>query len=66
MGDNYSYSFFDFKNMVPGTNHITPQEDVAGGYAFVLYSAWMRFHEEKYLRAARNAMDVLYGQKKIV
>jgi len=63
MGDSYSYSFFDFKNMKPGTNHITPQEDVAGGYAFVLYSAWMRFHEEKYLQAAKNAMDVLYGQK---
>lgn len=63
MGSNYSYSFFDFKNMKPGTSHIPAQEDVAGGYAFVLYSAWIKFGDEKYLRAAKNAMNVLYNQK---
>ena len=34
-----------------------------GGYAFILYSAWVKFGDEKYLRAAKNAMDVLYNQK---
>ncbi len=63
MGNSYSYSFFDFKNMKPGKNHIPTQEDVAGGYAFVLYSAWVKFGDEKYLRAAKNAMNVLYNQK---
>ena len=63
MGGNYSYSFFDFKHMKPGKNHIPAQEDVAGGYAFVLYSAWVKFGDEKYLRAAKNAMNVLYNQK---
>lgn len=63
MGNSYSYSFFDFKNMQPGKNHIPTQEDVAGGYAFVLYAAWVKFGEEKYLRAAKNALDVLYNQK---
>ena len=63
MGDSYSYSFFDFKNMNPGKNHIPTQEDVAGGYAFILYSAWVKFGDEKYLRAAKNAMNVLYNQK---
>ena len=63
MGSNYSYSFFDFKNMKPGTSQIPTQEDVAGGYAFVLYSAWIKFGDEKYLRAAKNAMNVLYNQK---
>lgn len=63
MGGNYSYSYFDFKNMRPGKNHIPAQEDVAGGYAFILYSAWVKFGDEKYLRAAQNAMNVLYGQK---
>lgn len=63
MGNSYSYSFFDFKNMQPGKNHIPTQEDVAGGYAFVLYSAWVKFGDEKYLRAAKNALDVLYNQK---
>ncbi len=63
MGSSYSYSFFDFKNMQPGKNHIPTQEDVAGGYAFILYSAWVKFGDEKYLRAAKNAMNVLYNQK---
>jgi hypothetical protein len=63
MGGSYSYSFFDFKNMQPGKNHIPTQEDVAGGYAFVLYSAWVKFGDEKYLHAAKNALNVLYNQK---
>jgi hypothetical protein len=63
MGDSYSHSFFDFKDMKPGKNHIPTQEDVAGGYAFVLYSAWVKFGDEKYLRAAKNALNVLYNQK---
>jgi len=62
MGNSYSYSYFDFKTMKPGKNHIPAQEDVAGGYAFVLYSAWVKFGDEKYLRAAKNAMNVLYNQ----
>ncbi len=63
MCSSYSYSFFDFKNMQGGKSHIPTQEDVAGGYAFVLYSAWVKFGDEKYLRAAKNAMNVLYNQK---
>ncbi len=63
MGNSYSYSYFDFKSMKPGKNHIPTQEDVAGGYAYILYAAWIKFGDEKYLRAAKNAMDVLYHQK---
>lgn len=63
MGSSYSYSFFDFKNMKGGKSHIPTQEDVAGGYAFVLYSAWVKFGDERYLRAAKNALNVLYNQK---
>ena len=63
MGNSYSYSYFDFKNMKPEKNHIPTQEDVAGGYAFILYSAYVKFGDEKYLKAAKNAMNVLYNQK---
>lgn len=63
LGKNYSYSFFDYKNMRPEKNHIPAQEDVAAGYAFVLYAAWAKFGEEKYLRAAQNALKVLENQK---
>ena len=63
MGKNYSYSYFDFKEMKPHKNHIPTQEDVAAGYAFILYSAYIKFGDAKYLNAAKNAMDVLYNQK---
>ena len=63
LGNNYSYSFFDFKTMTPGHNQVPPQEDVAAGYAFILYSAYIKFGDEKYLRAAQHALDVLAGQK---
>lgn len=63
MGSSYSYSFFDFKAMKGSKSHIPTQEDVAGGYAFVLYSSWVKFGDAKYLRAAKNAMNVLYNQK---
>lgn len=63
MGNNYSYSYFDFQAMKPGTNHIPAQEDVAGGYAFILYSAWVKYGDDKYLQAAKNALNVLYNQK---
>jgi hypothetical protein len=63
MGDNYSYSYFDFKEMKGYKNHIPAQEDVAGGYAFILYSAWVKFKNPKYLKAAKNALNVLYNQK---
>ncbi len=63
MGKSYSYSYFDFKTMTPAKNHIPAQEDVAAGYAFILYSAYLKFGDEKYLRAARHALDILAGQK---
>lgn len=63
MGNSYSYSYFDFKEMKGFKNHIPTQEDVAGGYAFILYSAWIKFKNPKYLKAAQNAINVLYNQK---
>lgn len=63
MGNSYSYSYFDFKEMKGYKNHIPTQEDVAGGYAFILYSAWVKFKDPKYLKAAQNAINVLYNQK---
>ena len=52
-----------FKEMKGFKNHIPTQEDVAGGYAFILYSAWVKFKDPKYLKAAQNAINVLYNQK---
>jgi hypothetical protein len=63
LGNNYSYSFFDFKTMQPGKNHVPPQEDVAAGYAFILYAAYIKFGDEKYLLAAQKALEALSSQK---
>ncbi|MBP7538893.1 hypothetical protein [Candidatus Brachybacter algidus] len=63
LGSNYSYSFFDFKTMKGGTNHIPTQEDVAAGYAFVLYSAYVKYNDVKYLKGAEMALQALQGQK---
>lgn len=62
LGDNYSYSYFDFGKMVPGTNHIVPQEDAAAGMALVLYQAYIKFGDQKYLKAAVHALTVLQNQ----
>ncbi len=62
LGDNYTYSYFDFKNMKPETNWIVPQEDVGAGYAFILYAAYQKFGDEKYLEAAKHALTVLENQ----
>jgi hypothetical protein len=63
LGDNYSYSYFDFREMAPKTNHIVPQEDAAAGFAWLLYSAYQRYGDEKYLTGARHALEVLLSQK---
>lgn len=63
LAGNYACSYFDFAAMQCGKNHIPTQDDVAGGYAFILYSAWVRFGDERYLKGARSALDALYAQK---
>ncbi len=63
LAGNYSYSFFDFKNMKPGKNTIPAQEDVAAGYSFILYAAYLKYGDKKFLTAARNALNALEGQK---
>jgi hypothetical protein len=62
LGDNFSYSFFDYAQMKPEKNHIPAQEDVAAGYAFILYAAHILFSEEKYLAAAKKALTILESQ----
>lgn len=63
LGDNYSHSYFDFKEMTGKTNHIVTQEDAAAGFAWLLYSAYQRFGDERYLDASRHALEVLLSQK---
>ncbi|SNR69495.1 hypothetical protein [Lutibacter flavus] len=60
---NYAYSFFNYATMEPTKNWICAQEDVAAGHAFVLYSAYQKFKEPKYLEGAKSSLEALLNQK---
>ncbi|MCD6347874.1 MAG: hypothetical protein J7L96_10680 [Bacteroidales bacterium] len=59
---NYDYSFFDYSTMEGKRNQIPYQQDAAAGHAYVLYSAYQKFEDERYLDGAISALDALYSQ----
>jgi hypothetical protein len=62
LNGNYSYSYFDYRQMKPMTNNICAQPDAAAGHAYVLYSAYLHFKDPRYLKGATNAMKALESQ----
>ncbi len=56
---NYSYSYFDYARMQGKVNQITYQQDAAAGHAWVLYSAYRKFGDERYLEGAISSLDAL-------
>lgn len=64
LNGNYNYSFFDYGNMKPEINHICAQPDAAAGHAWVLYSAYKKFKDPRYLQGALSAMKALEAQTK--
>jgi len=62
LNGNYNYSFFDYAKMKPMTNNICAQPDAAAGHAWVLYAAYKKFGDKKYLKGAVSAMNALEGQ----
>ncbi|MEE9363690.1 MAG: hypothetical protein V3U92_13910 [Cellulophaga sp.] len=63
LDDNYAYSFFDYSTMKPTKNWICAQEDTAAGHAYVLYAAYQKFKEPKYLDGAKSSLEALLNQK---
>lgn len=63
LGENYDYSYFDYGTMTPHVNHIPLQQDAAGGHGYVLYSAYRKFGDERYLEGAKQAIRALDNQK---
>ncbi len=59
---NYDYSYFDYSLMEGKINQIPYQQDAAAGHAWVLYSAFQKFGDKRYLEGSISAMDALYGQ----
>ena len=63
LNGNYDYSYFDYGQMKGYKNNIPLQQDVAGGHAWVLYSAYHKFGDKRYLKGAKRATEALLSQK---
>lgn len=63
LNGNYSYSFFDYAQMKGMSSKVPWQQDAAGGHAWVLYSAYQKFGDKRYLKAAKSATEALLNQK---
>ena len=63
LNGNYSYSFFNYATMEPKKSWICSQEDAAAGHAYVLYSAYQKFNDPKYLQGAKSSLEALLNQK---
>ena len=63
LNGNYNYSYFDYGMMKPMVNNICLQPDAAAGHAYVLYSAYKKFGDKRYLQGAISAMKALESQK---
>ncbi|WP_316820329.1 hypothetical protein [Pedobacter gandavensis] len=63
LNGNYHYSYFDYGGMLPKTNTICVQPDAAAGHAYVLYAAYKKFGDPRYLQAAIKAMKALNEEK---
>lgn len=60
---NYDYTFFDYSAMEGRVSHIPHQQDAAAGHAWVLYNAYQKFGDPRYLEGARSALDALSAQQ---
>ncbi|MBD3581892.1 hypothetical protein [Flavobacterium selenitireducens] len=63
LNGNYNYSYFDYGKMKPMTNNICAQPDAAAGHAWLLYMAYKKFGDTKYLKGAKSALSALQSQK---
>ena len=59
---DYNYSYFDYGKMKPMKNQICAQPDAAAGHAWVLYSAYKKFGDQRYLKGAMSALTALQSQ----
>ncbi|GHU94546.1 hypothetical protein FACS1894156_2860 [Bacteroidia bacterium] len=62
LNGNYNYSYFDYGKMQGKVSQIPLQQDAAGGHAYVLYAAYQKFGDPRYLQGAKSAIAALEGQ----
>ncbi|TRX22309.1 hypothetical protein FNW17_06200 [Flavobacterium franklandianum] len=63
LNGNYDYSYFDYGKMKPMKNNICAQPDAAAGHAWVLYAAYKKWGDPRYLKGAISALTALESQK---
>lgn len=63
LAGNYDYSYFDYAAMEGKRNQVPYQQDAAAGHAYVLYSAYKKFGDEKYLSGAKSSLEALLSLK---
>jgi len=63
MAGNYHHSYFNYETLKPKDSWICKQEDVAAGHSYVLYSAYQKFKDPKYLKGAKSSLEALLSQK---
>ncbi|NMH26896.1 hypothetical protein [Flavobacterium silvaticum] len=63
LAGNYDYSYFDYGNMKPMKNNICAQPDASAGHAWVLYAAYKKFGDKKYLDGTISALKALQSQQ---
>jgi hypothetical protein len=63
LNGNYDYSYFDYGKMQPMKNQICAQPDASAGHAYVLYAAFKKFGDIRYLKGALSALSALQSQK---
>lgn len=63
LNGDYAYSFFDYSTMEAKKNWICTQQDAAAGHAYVLYSAYKKFGDPKYLVGAKSSLEALLNQE---
>ena len=63
LNGNYDYSYFDYSQMKGMVNNIPLQQDAAGGHSYVLYAAYKKFGDPRYLQHAKSALEALLSQK---
>jgi len=64
LNGNYDYSYFDYGKMKPIKTQICAQPDAAAGHAWVLYAAYKKFGDPRYLKGVISALNALQSQSK--
>ena len=59
LNGNYDFSFFNYAEMHGEKNIIPSQQDAAAGHAYVLYCAYKKYSDERYLNGAKSALSAM-------